>query len=564
MTSRVLGAVVTIAIGLAAAGPAAMAAGAQPVARPVFGAPSADPVAHDPTLIRQGRYWYSIITGDAGAPGHYLPIKRSLDLVHWTPVGSVFSTPPAWLVAELGRTPADLWAPDVEQAGGGYRLYYAGSTFGTNHSVIGLATSPTLDPDSPSYGWTDQGMVIRSTSADNFNAIDPDVVLDAAGVPWLSFGSFWDGVKMRRLDAATGLPSAVDTTIHSLASRGGASIEGPSIVRHDGYYYLFVSFDFCCRGVNSDYRVVVGRSAEVTGPYRDAAGVDMLAGGGTEVLRGYDEFRGTGGGDVVQAGPVDLYAHHYYDRYDNGTPKLSVRPISWRGGWPRLGDPISGSQQVGRGSAWFRLVDRASGAVVENIGCGYEGADISLAVRRDSTCQQWRPEERDGGYSSLSNRFSNKVAEVTACVNAEGARVAQWGWLNNVCQEFRFVAAGDGWLQVENRIAGRALAPAACGGVGAPIQTFTPTADTCQQFRLDPVGDVLIAGATGQRVLATVRFEPTTGAWYRIVTLAGGRRIGGEWRIEPLNDGTYNLVGRASGRMLQVDGSPVVRLLTPS
>src|SRR5258708_24482982 len=183
MTGRVLGAVVAIAIGLAAGAPDAMAAGARPVARPVFGAPSADPVAHDPTLMRQGRYWYSIITGDAGAPGHYLPIKRSLDLGHWTPVGSGFSTPPAWLVAELGRTPADLWAPDVEQAGGEYRLYYAGSAFGTNHSVIGLATSPTLDPDSPRYGWTDRGMVIRPTGADNFNPIYPHVLLDPPGAP---------------------------------------------------------------------------------------------------------------------------------------------------------------------------------------------------------------------------------------------------------------------------------------------------------------------------------------------------------------------------------------------
>ncbi|MEN3362700.1 MAG: arabinan endo,5-alpha-L-arabinosidase, partial [Mycobacteriales bacterium] len=424
---------------VAAAAPAASAPRATaPVPRAtVPGAPSADPIAHDPTLIKEGRYYYDIITGAIGTRT-YLPVRRSTDLVHWTFLGPVFTTPPAWVTAELGLTPGDFWAPDINYFAGEYHLYYAASSFGTNNSVIGLATTPTLDPGSPAYHWTDRGMVIRSRGADNVNAIDPDVVFDAAGVPWLSFGSFWDGITMRRLDASSGLLSTVDTTAYRLASRGGASIEGPSIVRHGGYYYLFVSLDYCCRGVESDYRVVVGRSREVTGPYQDASGAAMLAGGGTEVLRGYSEFRGTGGGDIYQIHGVDLFAHHYYDHYDNGTPKLSVRAVSWRGGWPRLGDPLSGSRQLGRGSAYFTLVSRASGAVVENVGCGYEGAGIALAAGTGSPCQQWRPDDRDGGYVSLGNRFSNKVAEVAACVNADGARVAQWGWLANACQEYRF------------------------------------------------------------------------------------------------------------------------------
>jgi hypothetical protein len=594
-----------------AAGAAAGAAG-PPAAAP----PAADPIAHDPTLTRAGGYYYDIITGDIGTHT-YLPIRRSADLVHWTFLGTVFTTPPAWVVQELGITPGDFWAPDINYFGGEYHLYYAASSFGTNNSVIGLATNKTLDPGSPDYRWVDRGMVIRSHSTDNVNAIDPDVVFDAEGVPWLSFGSFWDGIKMRRLDAATGGLAAADPTLYALASRGGASIEGPSIVRRGGYYYLFASLDFCCRGVNSDYRVVVGRATRVTGPYRDAAGVDMLAGGGTELLRGYNEFRGTGGGDIFTRGSLDLFAHHYYDLFDNGVPKLSVRTISWVGGWPRLGDPVSGSRMVGRGSAYFTVVNRASGAAVDNPGCGYEGADIRLADRRDSPCQQWRPEDRGGGYASLLNRFSNKVAEVAACVNADGARVAQWGWLANDCQRFRFVGTDNGWSRIENPLAGRVLGSAGCGGAGAPIQTFGWLGTACQQFRLDPVGDVLIADAAGQRVLdvagcgrsaGTVavtarrrgggcqlwRFQPTTEGYYRIVNAGSGQPLGlarpagplrllgragrgtaGEWRIEPRNDGTYRLVDRTSGTVVDLGGHAVrsqppsgadaqaVRLLTP-
>ncbi len=541
------------AAGRAAANPVAGPSAATASGTPGVGRTADDPIAHDPTIIKQGRYYYAFITGDI-ATRTYLPMKRSTDLKHWTELGPVFTTPPAWVVEQLGITPGDFWAPDITYFAGEYHLYYAASSFGTNNSVIGLATNKTLDPGNSAYGWVDRGLVFRSSTADNFNAIDPEVVLEG-GRAWLAFGSFWDGIKMRSLDRRTGMLSAEDTTLYSLASRGGASIEGASIVRHGSYYYLFESLDYCCRGIQSDYRVVVGRAASITGPYADRAGTPMLAGGGTELLRGYNEFRGPGGGDVFG----NFYAHHYYDLYDNGLPKLSVRPISWTGGWPALGDPLSGSRQVGRGPAYMTLVNRVDGSVIANPSCGYEGADITLEPATTSTCQQWRPDERGGGYVSLGNRFSNKVAEVAACVNADGARVAQWGWLNNDCQQFRFVPAQDGWSTIENKIAGRVLQGAGCGGAGAPVQTATATGAACQQFRLQPVGQILIADPTGQTVLDACghtvafrpphpgacqlwRFEHVADGYYRVVSKS--RSLPGQWRIEASADGGYRLINR--------------------
>lgn len=290
-------------------------------------AAATDPIAHDPTLIKQGAYYYDVITGDI-ATRTYLPLRRSRDLVHWEFLGTVFSTPPAWVVEALGTTPGDFWAPDIRYFNGRFHLYYAASQFGTNNSVIGLATAKTLDPGSPEYGWTDQGMVLRSTpGVDDFNAIDADLVFDEQGRLWMAFGSFWSGLKLRRLDPATGKPSAEDPTLYPLASRPDpGAVEGPSIVRRGGFYYLFASFDFCCRGINSDYRVVVGRSRSIIGPYLDRRGVPMLEGGGTELLRGYNEFAGPGHGDVYRDRRVDWFAHHYYDRDDpDATPRLSVR-----------------------------------------------------------------------------------------------------------------------------------------------------------------------------------------------------------------------------------------------
>src|SRR6266542_2525780 len=158
-------------------------------------AAATDPIAHDPTMIKQGQYYYVFITGDAGRPNTYLPIKRSIDLIHWEELGPVFSAPPQWVVDTLGITPRDFWAPDINYFNGKYYLYYAASQFGVNNSVIGLATNATLDPNSPDYHWVDEGMVFRSQPGDSFNAIDPEVNFDQAGV-WL--------VLVRDLDAPVG------------------------------------------------------------------------------------------------------------------------------------------------------------------------------------------------------------------------------------------------------------------------------------------------------------------------------------------------------------------------
>ncbi|HLL69731.1 MAG TPA: family 43 glycosylhydrolase [Micromonosporaceae bacterium] len=586
---------------VAPSGPAAAApAPAAPAPGPATPADGSvqDPIAHDPTMIKEGRYYYTIITGDIGTRT-YLPIRRSTDLVNWEFLGTVFTTPPAWVVQELGVTPGDFWAPDITFFDGEYHLYYAASSFGTNNSVIGLATNTTLDPNSPDYRWVDRGMVLRSSTADDFNAIDPEVTFDRDGAAWLSFGSFWTGIKMRRLDPGTGFLSSADTTLYPLASRAGigvGAVEGPAILYRRGYYYLFVSFDFCCRGVNSDYRVMVGRSRSITGPYLDRAGVDMMAGGGTELLRGYNEFRGPGGGDVYSERGVDWFTHHYYDAEDEGTPRLSVRRISWDDGWPGLGDPLTGSSRVGHGGAYFTVVNRATGGVLDNASCGYEGADIVLSTRRESACAQWRLDDWGNDTRSLLNRYSNKVAEVAACVDAEGARVAQWGWLDNDCQQFRFSPTEAGWSRIENVRTGRVLQPAECAGAGAAVQVFTWTSATCQQFRVEPVGQILIADATGQRVLdiagcgrgdgrtAVVsrprdsacqrwRFVHLEEGYFAVVNARSGRPLttlddrrlalgrpgrAAQWRIEVLSDGSYRLVNRVGGGVVQLGGGQAI------
>ena len=201
----------------------------------------------------------------------------------------------------------------LEYANGRYHLYYAYSLFGKNTSGIALLTNKTLDMTSPDYKWVDEGLVLRSRAQDNFNAIDPNLVVETNGLKWLAFGSFWSGIKMRRIDVATGKLSAEDTHLYPLASRerpqnasAGSpdlpadweAVEAPFIIRYDSFYYLFVSWDLCCRGAKSSYRTMVGRSRSVTGPYLDATGKAMLKGGGTPVLVGNRRWVGPGGASL--------------------------------------------------------------------------------------------------------------------------------------------------------------------------------------------------------------------------------------------------------------------------
>jgi arabinan endo-1,5-alpha-L-arabinosidase len=280
---------------------------------------------HDPAIIRESGTYYVFSTGGT------LGVRCSSDGKDWRLCGTVFSAIPSW-VREKFPSLTDLWAPEVSFFNNTYHLYYAASTFGSQRSAIGLATKSTLDPSVP---WEDRGPVLETYPGDDANAIDPSVLVDSDGSVWLTYGSYWSGIKQRRIDPATGALSLIDTAVRSLATRvGTTAIEAASLVHAGDYYYLFVSFDACCQGANSTYRIMVGRSSSPNGPFKDQNGTDMLAGGGTQVLVGNNKWAGPGG-QTVYTDPVrgDVIAFHAYSKTD-GVPWLHVNAISWVNGWP--------------------------------------------------------------------------------------------------------------------------------------------------------------------------------------------------------------------------------------
>lgn len=303
---------------------------------------------HDPSIIQEGDTWY--LFGTASGPNRdgELPIRCSKDLHEWKKCGNVFDHIPRWIEKESQQT-KELWAPDISYFNGEYHLYYAFSVFGRNTSGIALLTNKTLDPKSPDFRWVDHGLVLQSRVEDDFNAIDPNIVLDH-GQPWLSLGSFWTGIKMRKIDAKTGLLASDDNKLYSLAQRkqppnpppnppglpgDWQAIEAPFIVQYGGYFYLFVSFDLCCRGTKSSYKTMAGRSRSVTGPYVDASGTPMLEGGGTPVLLGNQRWFGPGGESIRQGTDRDIMVFHAYDG-TTGAPYLQISTIDWSGGWPQV------------------------------------------------------------------------------------------------------------------------------------------------------------------------------------------------------------------------------------
>jgi arabinan endo-1,5-alpha-L-arabinosidase len=294
-----------------------------------------DLAAHDPALIRGDgdEDWYVFSTGAPEKGGGTIQIRSSDNGKLWEYAGTIWDTMPAWLTEAVPGA-NNMWAPEITEHDGVYYLYYAVSTWGKNNSVIALATNTTLDPTDPAYQWVDRGRVVSSVPDSDFNAIDPGIIEDADGTPWMAFGSYWSGIRMVQLRWPDGMRADDATPLH-LADRKVApnAVEAPYIVANDGHYYLFTSWGQCCQGVDSDYQITVGRSENVTGPYVDRDGRALLEGGGTVVQSTSGDRVGPGGQSVSE----EILAYHYYDATAEGAPRLGLQRLSWDDdGWPEL------------------------------------------------------------------------------------------------------------------------------------------------------------------------------------------------------------------------------------
>jgi arabinan endo-1,5-alpha-L-arabinosidase len=297
---------------------------------------------HDPVMAYENGTYYVYSTGEN------ITEMTSTDRCHWTiHRGGLLHTIPVW-THRIPDFKNHIWAPDVIHWHGKWWMAYSCSSFGVNTSAIGLLQAKSLGQNV----WKDKGMIIESKSSDHYNAIDPNFVIDDHNHPWLVFGSFWDGIQLvplngkmhvmkdaKLLTIARRYAHIPDSIVNPTSAHAGSNaIEAPFVFKHNGWYYLFVSWDYCCRGLKSNYRVVVGRSRQIYGPYLDKNGRKMSQGGGSLVIKGdKKEFEAVGHCAVYHLKNGDIFICHGYSIPRGGASILLQRHIKWdKGGWPIL------------------------------------------------------------------------------------------------------------------------------------------------------------------------------------------------------------------------------------
>ena len=280
-----------------------------------------EPYIHDPSTIVEcdGKY-YTFGTGGGG-----------------------IISEDGWSWHSGAERPGGGAAPDAMKIGDRYLIIYGatgGGLFGGHNGRILTMWNKTLDPKSPDFKYTDAVEVASSDGMEDCDAIDPSLLLDpTTGRLWATYGTYFGNIRLIELDPATGYRVKGD-----VEKDVAIDCEASDLIYRDGWYYLLGTHGTCCDGVNSTYNIVVGRSRNVTGPYLDNVGRDMLKGGGRMVIAAGDRVCGPGhfGRTVIEEG-VEIMSCHYEADFDmGGRSVLGIRPLLWRNGWPVAGERFRG------------------------------------------------------------------------------------------------------------------------------------------------------------------------------------------------------------------------------
>ncbi len=276
-------------------------------------------------LYHDGIYYNYNMTGP-------ITLKTSTDLITWTLHEDKYALPsrPSWMTEVSGGD--RIWAPGAYKIGDKYFLYYCTSSAGSQNSGIGVAVSE----DPSKNDWQDMGLVIRSYKGGQYNCIDPNIFIDDDGTVFLVFGSYWEGIFMRKINPETGKLDESDQKLYHIA-KGNFDMEAPYLIKQGEYYYLFVARGSLSKGT---YYWAVGRSKSVYGPYVDKRGVDMLSGnGGTRLTEWKEGIVGVAHAQlfVDKNGQSYMVSESWPYRHEDesGGIQLHISTVVWTDdGWP--------------------------------------------------------------------------------------------------------------------------------------------------------------------------------------------------------------------------------------
>ena len=415
------------------------------------------PWIHDPSTIMEcdGKY-YTFGTGGGGL--------ISEDGWNWYPGA---------------ERPGGGAAPDALKIGDKYLVAYSstGGGLGGGHAGRILTMwNKTLDPSSPDFKFTEAIEVASSQVDEDCDAIDAGLFMDpVTGRLWCTYGTYFGFICVVELDPVTGARvegnEPVDIAI---------DCEATTITYRNGWYYLLGTHGTCCDGVNSTYNIVVGRSRNVTGPYIDNVGRDMVAGGGKMVIDGADRQFGAGHfGRYIEDDGVEKMSFHWEADLDrSGRSVLAIRPLLWVNDWPVGGELFTDG--------------------VYEITSVRRGYALELAVdfqRQQIARMSWRmdPDEPLVSYPNQT------LEEVAAGWPAGEVDIRIGDWMNRPHQRWSIVAV-----------------PEAGGYLGG------------QYYKICIEGtERVLAAVQGAELVATEGF---TGADEQL------------WRIEQLTDGSYRIM----------------------
>jgi arabinan endo-1,5-alpha-L-arabinosidase len=230
-------------------------------------------------------------------------------------------------------------APDALKIGDRYLVAYSstgGGLGGGHNGKILTMWNKTLDPNSPDFQFTDPIEVASSEGMEDCDAIDAGLLLDPiTGQLWCTYGTYFGFIRMVELDPKTGKRVEGNKAINI-----AIDCEATTLMYRNGWYYLLGTHGTCCDGANSTYNIVVGRSREITGPYIDNVGRDMLKGGGKMVIAAGGRVVGPGhfGRWMIDEGVEKMSCHFEADLDQGGRSVLGIRPLLWENDWPVAGD----------------------------------------------------------------------------------------------------------------------------------------------------------------------------------------------------------------------------------
>jgi arabinan endo-1,5-alpha-L-arabinosidase len=400
------------------------------------------PPSHDPShMVKDGgRYWI-FTTGD----GIWNMSSDTSTFATWRAEPLIFpvGTWPDWINGYVPGFAGNFWAPEIIYMNGKWNLYYSCSTFGSRVSAIGLVTSPSIAEPA----WEDRGMVVYSDNSSNVNAIDPDIFKDNDGKVWLIYGSFSNGIVMTEIDSTTGKPFDPND-LHYVANNG---CEAGNMLVHGNFYYLFFDRGACCRGINSTYRILMGRSTSPTGPFYDEDSIITNNSGGTLFLHSDGRYIGPGHFGYGEG----KLTYHYYDGAANGAALLKIATITWEDNWPV---PVY-SRSYGIADSTYIITNRNSDKVlqIEN-GDTTAGTNVAQYTESGDTSQHWIITNMPGGYYKLSPSLApDKALEVAGCSTLNGANVQIGKYEGLDCQLWYVAYMGSGVFRFMSRHSYEAL-----------------------------------------------------------------------------------------------------------